>query len=65
MCITKSIIELKNIWNFIKKRTLEKNIWWLGGMAPWPPLDPPLGLVYVMPRYSSIVEIGGTSETVE
>jgi len=31
--IVKSIIEYKNIWKLIKKRTLEKNFWWL---RAWP-----------------------------
>ena len=31
--LLKSIIESRNIWKLIEKRTLEKNLWWLGA---WP-----------------------------
>jgi len=37
--LLKSIIESKNIWKLIKQRTLEKNLWWLGGA--WSRAPPP------------------------
>jgi len=35
--LLKSIIESKNIWQLIKKRTSEKNLWWLGAWHRGPP----------------------------